>query len=65
MAGTARARPDESQQYAALILKDRDVGRSERLPAEYLPAFQKLWTDTGIQQAIAKGNEFALHDNLA
>ena len=45
-------------------MKERDIGPNEILPREYLPAFKNLWTDSGIQQTIVKGNEFALHDNL-
>jgi guanine nucleotide-binding protein subunit alpha len=53
------------QQYIALILIDYDLGPKDPLPAEYLHAFKALWGDVGVQQAIEKGNEFALHDNLA
>jgi guanine nucleotide-binding protein subunit alpha len=31
---------------------------------QYLQPFKDLWADAGVQQAIEKGNEFALHDNL-
>ncbi|KAI9678038.1 MAG: G-Protein alpha subunit [Caeruleum heppii] len=53
-----------NEQYVALVVLDRDLGSKETLPAEYLIAFKNLWTDAGIQNAIEKGNEFALHDNL-
>lgn len=52
------------QQYVALVLVDHDLGPKEQLPTEYLRAFKGLWTDAGVQRAISKGNEFALHDNL-
>jgi guanine nucleotide-binding protein subunit alpha len=34
------------------------------MPMQYLPCFKALWVDAGVQKAIEKGNEFALHDNL-
>lgn len=34
------------------------------MPAEYLSAFKELWRDSGVQQAVGKGHEYALHDNL-
>jgi guanine nucleotide-binding protein subunit alpha len=52
------------QKYIALILVDHDLGPKDSLPTEYLRAFKGLWADAGVQRAIAKGNEFALHDNL-
>lgn len=47
-----------------MILVDHDLGPKEPLPTEFLVPFKALWADSGVQQAIAKGNEFALHDNL-
>lgn len=52
------------QQYIALILVECDLGPKDPLPIEYLNAFKGLWSDAGVQKAIEKGNEFALHDNL-
>jgi guanine nucleotide-binding protein subunit alpha len=43
---------------------DRELARGERLPIEYLNAFKSMWADEGVQAAVSKGNEFALHDNL-
>lgn len=43
---------------------DCDLGPKDPMPREYLIAFRSLWDDAGVQQAIEKGNEFALHDNL-
>jgi guanine nucleotide-binding protein subunit alpha, other len=34
------------------------------MPVELLPIFTRLWADKGVQSAMLKGNEFALHDNL-
>ncbi len=52
------------QQYINLILVDHDLGPKESMPTQYLPCFKALWVDAGVQKAIEKGNEFALHDNL-
>jgi guanine nucleotide-binding protein subunit alpha, other len=43
---------------------ERDVGPNEAVPEEYATCFMDLWQDEGIQLAMLKGNEFALHDNL-
>ena len=34
------------------------------MPIDCLHAFKSLWHDEGVQLAIEKGNEYALHDNL-
>lgn len=34
------------------------------MPLDCLNAFKSLWEDEGVQLAIRKGNEYALHDNL-
>jgi guanine nucleotide-binding protein subunit alpha len=52
------------QQYINLILIDHDLGPKDSMPLQYLPCFKSLWVDAGVQKAIEKGNEFALHDNL-
>jgi guanine nucleotide-binding protein subunit alpha, other len=49
----------------AQVLVEREVGVQERLPLEYLEPVRALWQDAGIAQVIAKGNEYALHDNLS
>ncbi|KAI9889231.1 MAG: G-Protein alpha subunit [Vezdaea aestivalis] len=54
----------ENESYVHLISLEREIGHKEALPLEYLPAFKALWADHGIKQAITKGNEYALHDNL-
>lgn len=43
---------------------DRELGVKETFPLHYLPALKGLWVDDGVRQAIVKGNEYALHDNL-
>ncbi|KAG0652939.1 glycoprotein2 [Hyphodiscus hymeniophilus] len=46
------------------IMQDKDLSPYEPIPVEYLRAFKDLWKDPGVQKAIARGNEFALFDNL-
>jgi guanine nucleotide-binding protein subunit alpha len=53
------------QRCAELILTDPDINPNEPLPVEYLHAFTSLWEDRGVQIAMLKGNEYALHDNLS
>ncbi|KFY71841.1 hypothetical protein V499_07987 [Pseudogymnoascus sp. VKM F-103] len=50
--------------YITLILVDHDLGPKDPLPTEYKTPFKGLWSDAGVQKAIEKGNEYALHDNL-
>jgi guanine nucleotide-binding protein subunit alpha len=47
------------------ILVDHEISANDPLPREYLQPVKALWLDFGVKAAIAKGNEFALHDNLA
>jgi len=54
-----------NQKYAPLIQMDREIGRAEYFPQEYRVPFQSLWEDAGVQEAVKRGNEFALHDNLS
>lgn len=42
-----------------------EIGVKEHFPPEYLNAFKNLWMDDGVKQAIIRGNEYALHDNLS
>jgi guanine nucleotide-binding protein subunit alpha, other len=49
----------------AHILVDREIGAEDRMPADYLDPVKSLWQDAGVKAAIAKGNEYALHDNLS
>lgn len=48
----------------AHIMVDYDVVADEPLPEDYLEPIKSLWQDQGVKSAIAKGNEYALHDNL-
>lgn len=46
------------------ILVEFELGANDPLPNDYLEPIKTLWKDDGVRRAIAKGNEFALHDNL-
>ncbi len=48
----------------AHIMVDFEMSSNDPMPVDYLEPIKKLWVDGGVKQAIAKGNEFALHDNL-
>jgi guanine nucleotide-binding protein subunit alpha, other len=52
------------QVHLPTIMQDKDLRPFEPVPIEYLRAFKDLWKDPGIQKAIERGNEYALHDNL-
>jgi guanine nucleotide-binding protein subunit alpha, other len=52
------------QKHMAHILVDREISADEQLPQDYLVPIKSLWQDKGVIAAIAKGNEYALHDNL-
>lgn len=47
----AKADEDVSSDEAFTDLKIRDAMRG-------------MWADSGVQKAVARGHEFALHDNL-
>ncbi len=53
------------QKHAELIVSDPDISPNDPLPIECLEAFTSLWEDKGVQWAMLKGNEYALHDNLS
>ena len=45
---------------------DPDVDADEAFSDENVrDAMKAMWLDSGVQQAVAKGHEFALHDNLS
>lgn len=48
----------------AHILVDFELGANDAMPVDYLEPIKSLWSDGGVKKTIAKGNEFALHDNL-
>ena len=47
-----------------MITSDPEIDTNSAMPRECLDAFTSLWKDGGVQVAIEKGNEYALHDNL-
>ncbi|KAF2858199.1 G-protein alpha subunit [Piedraia hortae CBS 480.64] len=55
----------DNKRAAALIASDPDISIDEAMPIDCLDAFKSLWDDSGVQTAIRKGNEYALHDNLS
>lgn len=50
--------------YMEMICSDPEIGIEDALPLNCMAAFKCLWADQGVQTAIAKGHEYALHDNL-
>ena len=52
------------KRFEAVILVTEDIGPDDPFPMECLPAMKGLWADAGVQTAIKRGNEYALHDNL-
>ncbi|CAH0059157.1 unnamed protein product [Clonostachys solani] len=59
------ARGADQDKHMALVLVEREIGLEERMPLDYLEPVKALWQDAGVKAAIAKGNEYALHDNLS
>ncbi|KAG0635869.1 guanine nucleotide binding protein, alpha subunit [Tuber brumale] len=55
---------EENEAHVELVIMERELGRQEPFPKEYQKAFTSLWADGGVQTAVHRGNEFALHDNL-
>jgi guanine nucleotide-binding protein subunit alpha len=52
------------EKYVILLAEERELSRHESFPIDYKKAFEYLWADNGLQKAVARGNEYALHDNL-
>lgn len=55
---------EDNEQHAALLSLNRELERGEPWPLEYLTPFKHFWRDSGVQKAVSRGHEFALHDNL-
>ncbi|EME49409.1 G protein alpha-like subunit [Dothistroma septosporum NZE10] len=55
---------NDNIRFAEIVAADPDIGADEAMPLDCLNAFRSLWEDQGVQAAIKKGNEYALHDNL-
>ena len=54
-----------TQKYVEWITSEPEIDTSQSMPRDYEEAFRGLWLDSGVQRAIARGNEYALHDNLS
>ncbi|KAH8785654.1 G-protein alpha subunit CPG-3 [Diaporthe sp. PMI_573] len=54
----------ESEKCMEQILVDHELSPNDHFPTEFLEPIKSLWADEGVKKAIAKGNEYALHDNL-
>lgn len=46
------------------VLVDHELSPNDHFPLEFLQPIKNLYDDEGVKKAIAKGNEYALHDNL-
>ncbi|CAK7568507.1 MAG: G-Protein alpha subunit [Sporothrix epigloea] len=55
----------ENEKNIKHILVEFELNANDPLPVDYLEPIKELWKDSGVKSAIAKGNEFALHDNLS
>lgn len=49
---------------AHIVVRD-PISSLGRLPQDCLVPIKKLWQDHGVRKAVARGNEYGLHDNLA
>ncbi|KIJ45046.1 hypothetical protein M422DRAFT_29901 [Sphaerobolus stellatus SS14] len=56
---------EENTPYAQMIMEAPDLRDGDSFPSEYLEPLQALWKDPGVEQAIARGNEAALPENLS
>jgi guanine nucleotide-binding protein subunit alpha len=52
------------QPYCEYIFDEKEIKDTESFPRAYLQPLQALWNDNGVQQAIRRGNEYALYDNI-
>lgn len=55
---------NQTKRFAEIIAADPEIGPEDSMPLDCLAAFKSLWRDEGVQTAIKRGNEYALHDNL-
>ncbi|KAL9049260.1 MAG: hypothetical protein Q9162_007314 [Coniocarpon cinnabarinum] len=54
-----------NNKYVEWITSEPEIDTSQPFPREFEEAFRNLWLDSGVQRAISRGNEYALHDNLS
>jgi guanine nucleotide-binding protein subunit alpha len=55
---------EENEEFIDLFLQDYEIDRTEPLPVTFYGAMKRMWQDEGIQEVAARGNEYALHDNI-
>ncbi|KAI7862095.1 guanine nucleotide binding protein, alpha subunit [Spinellus fusiger] len=58
---------DDESLYSFYSMFEQETLLSEGspYPTQYLEPLKRLWSDSGIQSTIERGNTFALHDNLS
>jgi guanine nucleotide-binding protein subunit alpha len=54
----------ENNENMAVFPDKLEVRSNDPMPANFLAPIKALWVDASVKQAVNKGNEFALHDNL-
>jgi guanine nucleotide-binding protein subunit alpha, other len=54
----------DNLRFADMVCNEPEITPNDPMPGDYYAAFESLWADKGVQLAILKGNEYALHDNL-
>lgn len=47
-----------------IVCSEPEISTEDPMPINCMQAFKNLWLDDGVQSAITKGHEYALHDNL-
>ena len=53
-----------NETYGEWLNRDPSIEPEQQFPPQSLEVFQSLWDDKGVQLAMLKGHEYALHDNL-
>lgn len=53
-----------NENYGEWLNRDPSIEPEQQFPPQSLEVFQSLWEDKGVQLAMLKGHEYALHDNL-
>lgn len=55
---------ETNEEHGEWLNGDPSIEPEQRFPPHSLDVFQSLWDDKGVQLAMLKGHEYALHDNL-
>jgi len=61
---TSLVNPD-NMQYLPLFNDPPNITKGQPFPISYLEPLKSLWADGGVQECYCKGNQYALHDNMA